>query len=106
MLVCAAVFSVCMALPEISHAGVINLNTVTKAELLESSIDMNRAMVNNLIKYREEHGPFHSVDDLLKVKGINDALILRIGIYKDENGDMVVDVPDEDTPEGMTVPLY
>lgn len=95
-----------MAAPGVSHADVINLNTATKAELLEAPIDMNRAMVTNLIKYREEHGPFHSVEDLLKVKGINDALILRIGIYKDEHGDMVVDLPDEDMPEGMTVPLY
>ena len=57
-------FFVCMAAPGVSHADVINLNTATKAELLEAPIDMNRAMVTNLIKYREEHGPFHSVEDL------------------------------------------
>lgn len=106
MMVCALFLFACLAIPEPSHAEVLNLNTATKAELLESSVDMNRAMVNNLVKYREEHGPFRSVDDLLKVRGINEALILRIGIYKDENGDMVVDLPDEDMPEGMVVPLY
>ena len=67
---------------------------------------MNRDLIINLIDYRNTHGSFMSVEDLMKVDGMNNALILRLGIYKDQQGNMVIDIPDEDMPEGMSLPLY
>ena len=101
-----AVILATLSFPPTAPAGVLNLNTASKAELLSSTLDMNRTLIARLVEYREKHGPFKSVEDLMKVNGINSALVLRLGIYRDQQGNMVVEIPDDDIPEGMTVPLY
>lgn len=47
----------------------INLNTATAEELmLLPTVGENLA--NSIVAYRNEHGPFKSVSDVLRVKGI------------------------------------
>lgn len=52
----------------------IDLNTATEEELmLLPNIGEVRAAA--IVAYREEHGPFHYVEDLLEVKGIGEGIL-------------------------------
>jgi competence protein ComEA len=47
----------------------ININTAT-LDQLETLSGIGEVLGQRVIDYREQHGPFHSVDDLLNVSGI------------------------------------
>jgi comEA protein len=49
----------------------VDINTASAKEL-ESVPGMSSSMAKNIVKYRDQNGPFTSVDDLTKVKGINE----------------------------------
>jgi competence protein ComEA len=52
-----------------STGGKINLNTAT-LDQLESLPGIGEVIGQRILDYRQQHGPFHSVDDLLNVSGI------------------------------------
>ncbi len=52
----------------VNHVGV-NLNTASK-HLLKYISGLNSKMAENIVKYRQEHGPFRSRKELLKVPSI------------------------------------
>ncbi len=47
----------------------LNINSANKSDLL-SLPNIGEVTANRIIRYREDYGPFKSIDDLLKVKGI------------------------------------
>ena len=53
----------------IGAGGKINLNAAT-LDQLESLPGIGEVLGQRILDYREQHGPFHSVDDLLNVSGI------------------------------------
>ena len=57
--------------------GQIDINTASVKEL-ESVPGMSRSMAKNIVKYRDQNGPFASVDDLTKVKGINEKKLNQL----------------------------
>ncbi|MEA1991485.1 MAG: helix-hairpin-helix domain-containing protein [Thermodesulfobacteriota bacterium] len=61
----------------ISAFAAINLNTADKAAL-ESITGIGPAKASAIIKYRDEHGSFNSVQELLKVKGIGPKMLDNI----------------------------
>ncbi|KAM6899670.1 endonuclease/exonuclease/phosphatase family domain-containing protein 1 [Xenentodon cancila] len=64
-----------------SYAG-INVNTATPAQLM-SIRGMTEKIVKNIVAYRAEHGPFKSIEDLVKVQQINSSLLdkIRFQVY-------------------------
>jgi competence protein ComEA len=75
-----------LALPALSRAAAppdgtatkaVNVNTATAAELTALP-GIGQAKADAIVKYREEHGPYRSPEDLLQVRGIGEALLTRI----------------------------
>lgn len=58
-------------------APLIRINTAT-AEEFDTLPGIGPALAARIIAYREENGPFASVDDLMHVKGIGPKLMERI----------------------------
>ncbi|PSN31026.1 Endonuclease/exonuclease/phosphatase family domain-containing protein 1 [Blattella germanica] len=48
----------------------VNINTATVFELM-SVHGLNQELAANIVEYRDKKGAFHAVEDLIKVKGIN-----------------------------------
>lgn len=59
------------------QAGKININTAD-LELLKSLPGIGDVRAKLIISYREAHGPFASVEDLLKVRGIGRATLAAL----------------------------
>lgn len=55
----------------------VNINTATQ-EQLETLKGVGPAKAKEIIEYRKKNGPFKSVDDLDKVKGIGQGLMKKI----------------------------
>ena len=55
----------------------VNLNTATAKELT-SLPGIGQAKAEAIVKYREANGPFKSVEDLTKVKGIGPKMLDKI----------------------------
>lgn len=65
---------VCL-LPCLLYAGPIDVNSATAEQLSESLQGVGPQKAAAIIAYREQHGPFQTVQDLTKVKGIGDSLL-------------------------------
>ena len=50
-------------------SGLININSASKTQLMKLP-GIGEAMAERIIAFRKEHGPFSSVNDLNKVRGI------------------------------------
>ncbi|MBC6907460.1 helix-hairpin-helix domain-containing protein [Saccharophagus sp. K07] len=53
----------------------VNINTASADALAEILNGVGPAKAAAIVAYRDEHGPFTSVDDLIKVKGIGPATL-------------------------------
>lgn len=54
----------------------ININTAS-AEELQQIKGVGKTRAQAIVTYREQHGPFIQVEDLLSVTGIGDATLAR-----------------------------
>lgn len=66
-----------IALATPSGGDVVNINTATVEEL-QRLPGIGPVTAQNIVDYREQHGPFSSVDDLDSVPGIGRATINRL----------------------------
>ncbi|XP_041665896.1 endonuclease/exonuclease/phosphatase family domain-containing protein 1 [Cheilinus undulatus] len=55
----------------------ININTATPAQLM-SIRGITEKIAKNIVAYRTEHGPFKSIEDLVRVNHINSSLLDKI----------------------------
>ena len=57
---------------EPSMPGPLNLNTATEKEL-DTLPGIGEALARRIVEYREEHGGFRAVEELMEISGIGDA---------------------------------
>lgn len=57
--------------------GLINLNTATKEELLLLP-GVGDSKADSIIRYREEHGNFNSIEEIMNITGIKEGLFNKI----------------------------
>lgn len=60
--------------------GKVNLNTATKEELMTlPGVGQSKAAL--IIQYREEHGKFQTIEDIMNISGIKEGLFGKIKDY-------------------------
>jgi competence protein ComEA len=59
----------------LASAGVVNINTADAAALSDNIVGVGEKKALAIVNFREEHGPFKSVDELTQVKGIGLKLV-------------------------------
>jgi len=62
---------------DIQVSGKLNLNTADAVTLQKELDGIGMSKAKAIVAYREEHGSFQSVDELLEIKGIGNALLER-----------------------------
>lgn len=59
----------------------ININTATIEQLSSHSYLRNKKITSVIINYRDQHGPYAGIEDLKKVKVLDDVMIAKIAPY-------------------------
>ncbi|MCY4123895.1 MAG: ComEA family DNA-binding protein [Pseudomonas sp.] len=57
--------------------AMVDLNSADALTLQKELNGIGKAKAEAIVAYREAHGPFASVDELLEIKGIGNALLER-----------------------------
>lgn len=60
---------------EVTPTGKININTVDAVTLQRELLGISEVKAQATVAYRDEHGGFDSVDELLEVNGIGEATL-------------------------------
>jgi competence protein ComEA len=68
------------ASPGASGGPLVNLNTASQAEL-EALPEVGPVTAQAILAFRDEHGGFTAVDELLEVDGIGDATLGQLAPY-------------------------
>ena len=63
-----------------SSDGKVNINTAG-SELLQTIPGIGQTRAEAILSYRDEHGSFSKVEDIMKVSGIKDALFQKMRDY-------------------------
>ena len=69
------VLSALLALSFNLSAAPVNINTADAKTLAANINGVGNKKAEEIVQYRDKHGPFKSADDLAKVKGIGPSLI-------------------------------
>jgi competence protein ComEA len=56
-------------------SAAVNINTASAEDLAEMLTGIGPSKAAAIVAYREQHGPFKAVEDLLNVKGIGEATL-------------------------------
>lgn len=59
----------------LANAAVVNINTADAQTMAENIQGVGIKRAQAIINFREEHGPFKSVDELTQIKGIGLKLV-------------------------------
>ena len=61
--------------PDANTGFVVNINEASAVELAEALTGIGEERARAIIAYRDTNGPFQSVNDLVDVKGIGEAIL-------------------------------
>jgi len=73
----ALIFMVLVALSASVSAAPVDINTANAAMLATAIDGVGEKKAATIVQYRETYGPFASVDDLAKIKGIGAVTVER-----------------------------
>lgn len=71
----ALILSLVLGLSAAAWAGPVNINTADAETLARELQGVGEAKAAAIVAYREKHGPFESVEELLEVDGIGSATL-------------------------------
>ena len=71
----STILSVLLALSFNLFAAPVDINTADAKTLAANINGVGNKKAEEIVQYRDKHGPFKSADDLVKVKGIGPNLI-------------------------------
>ena len=60
-----------------AQAEIVNINTADAATLSKSLLGVGKSRAEAIVRYRDEFGPFMTLEDLLEVKGIGKSTLER-----------------------------
>ena len=66
-----------LLVPALCVAGPVNINAADADTLARELKGIGPARASAIVSYRQQHGPFRSVDDLALIKGIGKSVIER-----------------------------
>ena len=89
MIVRIILFLIVFSVSSISFAAPVNINQASAEQISEALNGIGPSKAAAIIEYREENGPFRSVDELTGVKGIGQKII-------DKNRANIIVKPDDD----------
>jgi competence protein ComEA len=77
MLVAAGAGPQIVAAQGSSSAGKIDINTANEPELM--TVDgIGETLAKRIVEFRDEHGPYNRIEDLLKVRGIGEKSLEKL----------------------------
>ncbi|MBY5921211.1 ComEA family DNA-binding protein [Ferrimonas balearica] len=65
------------AVSEVEIAVTVDINNADAETLADALVGVGLKKAQAIISYREEHGPFSTKEELLKVRGIGEELLAR-----------------------------
>ncbi len=71
----ATVLSLFFAVSAVVHAAPVDINTADAKALASAMTGVGQKRAQMIVDYRVKYGPFKSVDELTKVKGVGNATI-------------------------------
>ncbi|GEM_PF-634495 len=93
-----ASFAALILYAAIGSAETVNLNTADAQTIHSSLKGIGEKKAQAIVNYRDEHGPFENVEDIMNVKGIGD------GIFKKIKDDLILNDRDTETSTLETDP--
>jgi competence protein ComEA len=67
--------AICLLIPTLLFAETININTADKETLMSAIKGVGEKRAEAIIAYREEHGPFKSIEELTDVRGVGPSIV-------------------------------
>ncbi len=66
------------AIPVQQLAQLVNINTADASTLANALNGVGMRKAEAIVAYRDEHGPFKSIDELINVKGIGEKILEQL----------------------------
>ena len=79
--------------PGLLFAGPVNVNKADAETIARELTGIGPAKARAIVEYREENGPFETVDDLIKVQGIGPKVL------EDNRKNILLKEADESAPK-------
>ena len=70
-----ALLAVCLLIPTLLFAETININTADKETLMSAIKGVGEKRAEAIIAYRDDHGPFKSIEELANVSGVGPSIV-------------------------------